>query len=255
MNMFSIPYGELCTEYYDLDKPKAPEEALEFYLQYAERATGPILEPMCGTGSYLIPMMEKGYEITGFDSSPQMLDVCNKKCQMKGLKPDIHNASFESVSLSNTYALVFIPSGSICLLTTDQQLEQALSFMHKHMQPDGRLVFEVETLAAMREPQGIWRSRWVEKLDGSKLVLNTVSRFDPETSVETVLCRYELWETNQISKIQVEDFHLRLFRQSELEVFLNKAGFTVERCLVPYSLESVDDKTPTILYECTKTKR
>ena len=254
MNMLSIPYGELCTEYYELDKPKAPEEALKFYLQYAERACGPILEPMCGTGSYLIPMVEKGYEITGFDSSPQMLDICNKKCRMKGLKPNIHNASFETVSLHRTYSLVFIPSGSIGLLTTDQQLEQALSLMHKHIQPDGKLVFEVETLKAVHEPQGIWHSSWIDKLDGSKLVLNTASQFDPETSVETVLCRYELWDANHITKVQVENFRLRLFPLSELESFLDKAGFTVDRRMVPYTQNSGDDKSPMVLYECSKRK-
>ena len=39
-------YASLCTEYYDLDKPNPPEDALAFYAEYARRASGPILEPI-----------------------------------------------------------------------------------------------------------------------------------------------------------------------------------------------------------------
>ena len=50
-------YKKLCTQFYDIDKPTAPPDALEFYLQYALKAQGPILEPMCGTGRFLVPML------------------------------------------------------------------------------------------------------------------------------------------------------------------------------------------------------
>ena len=53
-------YKKLCSEYYDLDKPSAPTEALEYYHKEALRANGPVLEPMCGTGRFLIPLLERG---------------------------------------------------------------------------------------------------------------------------------------------------------------------------------------------------
>ena len=61
MNKKSVPYKNLCTEYYELDKPHASEDALQCYLKYADEAKGSILEPMCGTGNFLIPLLEKGY--------------------------------------------------------------------------------------------------------------------------------------------------------------------------------------------------
>jgi hypothetical protein len=56
MSQQSIPYKILCTEYYELDKPNAPEDALQWYLIYAEEANGLILELMCWTGRLLIPL-------------------------------------------------------------------------------------------------------------------------------------------------------------------------------------------------------
>ncbi len=52
----TVPYGSLCTEYYELERPNAPEDALRCYLQFAQEAHGPILEPMCGSGRFLIPL-------------------------------------------------------------------------------------------------------------------------------------------------------------------------------------------------------
>jgi len=61
---------------YELDKPNAPEEELDFYIKYSTSKIMKTLEPMCGSGRFIIPIAEKGYSIDGFDISRDMLDVC-----------------------------------------------------------------------------------------------------------------------------------------------------------------------------------
>ena len=56
-------YKSLCTQFYDIDKPTAPQKELDFYLRYARRARGPILEPMCGSGRFLVPIAQSGFDI------------------------------------------------------------------------------------------------------------------------------------------------------------------------------------------------
>lgn len=48
----STAYQSLCTQYYDLDKPEAPQDILEYYAAYAAQVKGPILEPMSGSGRF-----------------------------------------------------------------------------------------------------------------------------------------------------------------------------------------------------------
>ena len=62
-------YGKLCTEFYDITKPRAPEDALEFYLRCLDSVRRPVLEPMCGSGRFLIPFLERGIDIDGVDAS------------------------------------------------------------------------------------------------------------------------------------------------------------------------------------------
>ena len=68
-------YGKLCTQFYDLDKPSAPPDALAFYLEHARQANGPVLEAMCGSGRFLVPMMQAGIDMDGLDASSDMLST------------------------------------------------------------------------------------------------------------------------------------------------------------------------------------
>lgn len=254
MHKESIPYRALCTEYYDLDKPFAPEDALQRYLRYAEEANGPILEPMCGTGRFLIPLLEKGYSVSGFDYSSYMLEVCRKKCAVRGLTPMVTEATFETFSSQEIYKLIFIPSSSFCLLTDPKQVVNALNFVFNRLAPKGKFVFEIETTAAVSQAQGCWKGGWVNRGDGSKIVINTLSCFDEFSHVETILCRYELWEKNHITRTEVEDFRLKLYEPSEIEQLLAQANFkVVEKWQAePYVKLEATDASPVILYECIK---
>ena len=52
-------YGSLCAEMYEILHKTAPREELDFYLSYAEKEKK-ILEPLCGSGRFLVPFMERG---------------------------------------------------------------------------------------------------------------------------------------------------------------------------------------------------
>src|SRR5579862_1623182 len=110
-------YQNLCTQFYELDKPEAPHDALQFYMTFAEQAKGRIFEPMCGTGRFLIPMLEKGLLIEGADASPQMLGVCRSKCLNKGLRATLHQQYLHEMAFDYRFKLIFIPSGSFGLVT------------------------------------------------------------------------------------------------------------------------------------------
>jgi len=248
----SLAYQELCTEFYELDKPYAPPDALLYYLDKAREAHGPILEPMCGTGRFYYPLLEKGFAITGFDRSTSMLQICREKCVQEGLKSDLHEADFVSFHSKNKYKLIFIPNSSFCLLTDPREIHQALQKMHGLLDEEGQFIFEVETIHATAEQDGQWRARWIERPDGTLLVGNFVSRFNPLTHIETVLCRYELWQKNSIVKTDVEELRIRLYETDGIDALLEEEGFVITRKSVPYTSAKGENKA--LLYECAKQK-
>ena len=73
-------YGALAAEIYDIGKPLGRMPNTEFHLQRLRGETRPILEPACGTGRTLVPLLQVGLDVTGFDRSPDMLEGRRARC-------------------------------------------------------------------------------------------------------------------------------------------------------------------------------
>ncbi|CDR33629.1 class I SAM-dependent DNA methyltransferase [Criblamydia sequanensis] len=246
-------YQSLCSQFYELDKPTVSDEILKCYLSYAKDLKGPILEPMCGTGRFLIPFLERGFRIEGFDSSPHMLDICQKKCEAKGLKASLKEASFETFSSDHTYDLIFIPSGSFGLLTSIEDVNSALKVISDSLQEGGKFVFEIETLKAVSESQNSWKERFVKKGD-LKITLKTKAHFDLLSKIETTVCKYELWEDDKKKLTETEDFKVKLYEFNEIDPLLTQNNLKV---LGKWQLRSdmkiaANENSDLILYECVK---
>lgn len=80
-------YLNLGACYYDSIRAEPPEEAYAFYRSYASDSLGLILEPMCGSGLFLLPLVKEGFTVHGFDASPYMLASLHHKAQQQGLSP------------------------------------------------------------------------------------------------------------------------------------------------------------------------
>ena len=88
-------YGALAAEIYDIDKPYFFLPDTRFHLEWLAAVDGPILEPACGTGRTLVPLLDAGHAMTGFDASPDMLERCRAKCAARGHNPPLSQQRFE----------------------------------------------------------------------------------------------------------------------------------------------------------------
>lgn len=247
----SFPYKTLCAEFYHIDKPSAPHDALSYYLQQLEGIQGPVLEPMCGTGNFLIPIAKAGYQITGFDNSQPMLNICRERCKKQGVACNLLESDFQKFNAEYLYDLVMIPNGSFCLLTNEAEIELALNSIYGWLQINGKLIVEIETLHTKNNLPEVWKARSIKKKDGSLVVLNHSGQFNQDTAIETVLCRYEHWKNNQIIRTEVEEFNLKLYNPAQFQKLLEKHGFEVIKYLEPYG-KNINKDSPLILYECVK---
>jgi ubiquinone/menaquinone biosynthesis C-methylase UbiE len=245
-------YKSLCTEYYHLDKPLPPENAFAFYLQFARQANGPIFEPMCGTGRFLIPFLEMGLEIYGLDASAQMLNICRQRCAEKKLKTVLYEQLLTQLNIEQKFNLIFIPSGSFGLFTQESDIKQVLQVLYRHLNSGGKLIFEIETLHARPQMEGIWSGSWVERPDGGKILLSTLSHFNEKQKVLNTICRYELLQENRIEMTEIEDFKVRLYEHHELDIYLEAAGFKKIVRMKAFSRTSPTEEDDCIVYACER---
>lgn len=245
-------YLSLCAEYYDLDKPKAQKELLEFYQSYAVEAGGAILEPMCGTGNFLIPFTEKGLKIEGYDASDEMLSILGKKSQEKSLRVSAWKQFTQKPVKPNQYSLIFLPLGSIGLIIEDSHIETTLQNFFEALNPGGKLVFEASTPKDYQE-SNTWTGGVRYRNKNDFITLSTLS-LPLKNSVGTTICRYELIESGQVTKQEIEPFKLRLHEPKSLKDLLERVGFQDIKLLKPYrrDIEACQDDE-LVIYECLKT--
>ena len=245
-------YLKLCTEFYDLDKgPDKDLNIMDFYLQKARHAQGPILEPMCGTGRFLIPMLEAGLDATGFDASPYMLDAFRQKWPHQ--PAPFWQQFVQNFSSDLRYNLIFVPFGSWGLITDADDAKKSLASMYYHLAPGGTFILEIETVASVPYPCGIWRRGLHTRADGSRIAINTMTSYDPTTQLFQALCRYESLVDGVIVATETEDFKQHLFRFDEMDTLLRDAGFVHFNKYQDYQLTpATNEMTHIIIYECTK---
>ncbi|HWA73580.1 MAG TPA: class I SAM-dependent methyltransferase [Polyangiaceae bacterium] len=249
-------YKKLCTEFYDLDKPHAPADALDFYLQYAADAGGPILEPMCGTGRFLLPLLARGFDVEGLDSSPEMLSACRARARSQGLSPVLHEQNLVDFSPQRQFGLVFIPSGSFCLLTAEATVRAALGRIFSAMLPGATFLVEVERLLPREaSTSGTWGGRWLERPDGAKLIISWLSQYSGVEGISRSIHRYELVKDGQLLASEYEDFELKFYEPEAFRKLLEEAGFWKIQLFKAYARAEPSDADEGLIFACQKPAR
>lgn len=237
-------YKDLCTQFYDLDKPEAPAAALEFYWRRYEQNRGPVLEAMCGSGRFLLPFARRGADIDGVDASPHMLAVCRRRIEDEGLTAHVYEQFLEDLDLPRTYGFVFVPAGSFQLVPHAEQ-QSALDAIAHHMEPGAELVVEMGFPGESRTgPSTADPRRTVSRPDGAEIVLSG----EPDGRM-----RYDLVRDGTIERTEFETFTLYPTPRPDFEAMLVGAGFTDIQAWWPYNEEPARDNAPFAVFVCTKT--
>lgn len=77
MNWYDLP------KYYDVSFSHEMQDELRFLktvFKGTKRRPVRLLEPACGSGRLIIPMVRAGFECTGFDNNPAAIQYLKKNC-------------------------------------------------------------------------------------------------------------------------------------------------------------------------------
>ncbi|REB07316.1 class I SAM-dependent methyltransferase [Sporosarcina sp. BI001-red] len=212
-------YGELCTRIYEIDKSIASGKELEFYLSFVKDKNMNVLEPMCGNGRMLIPFMEKGINIEGFDISDEMLRLCRKKGQKLDLEPKISQGKIEEFRSETNYDLILIPFGSFSLLP-DELVKPSLYNMRSVLKEGGKILLTIMTRKGPVEEIPDWLETNRQSVDNHEIVEYKKVHYDMATRIQNTKLNYQLVINGQIEKSETMDFPIRLYEPGEFENIL-----------------------------------
>lgn len=234
-----------------MDKPVAPDTAVEYYLSEIRNSAGPVLEPMCGAGRFLIPFLVEGIEIDGTDASFEMLNRCMEKCKMKNLRPVLYYQKIQDLTLQRNYGFMFIPAGSFGLITEDNEIKESLKRMHYYLKPGGVLILEIQTPYQIPEKEKIYK-REVKRDEFSKIQLTSVTEIDTTNNIETTKYEYYNIDKGNQTITETETIKVKLYKIKEFTEILQSSGFSEIKSLRPYSQVNATGKDEMILFKCRK---
>lgn len=241
-------YGSLCTEMYEILHEKAPQDELGFYLSYAENGKK-ILEPLCGSGRFLVPFMEHGFDICGIDLSGEMLE----KLKQKAPDAKITQADILEYSSGEKYDYIFISSGSVSLFTDMTLCKKILEKLKGMLAPAGKFVFAVDTIANRCTDDSDYKiSISVKTKQSFDLILKTKNYYDEQSQTQFSPAIYELYNGTKLLQSETMDFQTHLYKFGEMEHYLNEIGFKTVKTYSSFLKEiAINDQCEMFLFECS----
>ena len=106
-----------------------------------------LLDVGCGTGLSFISMLDRGWQVTACDISPEMLDLARAKV---GDAVTLLTADMRSLPVLGRFDLAWAVNDAVNYLLTEEELEAALTGMRRNLAPEGIVVFDLNTLATYR---------------------------------------------------------------------------------------------------------
>ena len=132
-------FGDLNAEEYDaLHDPGTTDECVSLIADLSDG--GDILELAIGTGRIALPLAQRGLNVSGFDASPQMLDILKGKPGGSDIPTWVANmASFD---LDQTFDFAFLVFNTLYNLTTQEEQLRCIQSVAKHLKPGGKFLVE-----------------------------------------------------------------------------------------------------------------
>jgi len=217
-------YGSIAAEIYDIDKPYFALPDTRFHL---ERFTGfdrPILEPACGSGRTLIPFLEVGLDVTGFDPSAEMLERCRARAGEAGFAPDLTRQRYDDFAYDRRFGAILIPVGSFTLVDDFAASIAVLRRFRAHLESGGVLVLDIQGLNFLTGGQPD-RRRWIAP-NGDLLTCEGIrTATDLLRQRAETTYRYERWREGTLVETQIDVMAQRYWGLEEFRMALEAAGF------------------------------
>ena len=213
--MSSAPFTSLALVYDDIMADIEYDDWAAFMLrELRERGwhEGPMLDLGCGTGNATLPMLARGFTVTGVDASAEMLAVAREKAPHTRFVL----GDFETFEAGGPYALAYSVFDSLNNLLEPGAFAKAAANVFAHLAPGGFFMFDVNTTRGLRD---LWESGRAEGWAG-EVYYNWRHTFDPEVRLARVDA-FCLKGTTAFTEVHYE----RPYDPPELRELLGGAGF------------------------------
>lgn len=198
-----------------------------------------ILDVGCGNGRFLIPLVRKGYTVTGLDSNQYMLEECSQRLKKQKLQADLIQKDLETMDYNSEYDALLCMDSVICYFLESERIINVLKKLRRALTPQGILVIENWNMLAQWELLG---EAHIHRYRDEDVHIEWQERdwYETFTSIFHIEIEGRILEKGKGYPFHHEEI-LRAMTVEEMKMFLKKAGFIQCFAYPSYDLEEADN--------------
>jgi len=215
-------------KFYDLFGKK---NDLEFYKELALQSGRNALELGVGTAQVAIPLAKAGIRVVGIDNSDFMLKEARMKLakESKTVRENVilKMADMRNFELKQSFSFVFIPASTFDHCVTVKDRIKCLTCVRRHLEDDGRFVFDVEQMGSDK-PSASW---WIDRKDvgNNEMVVRSIfTRRDHEKRICNLDLFFDVYKNGKLTERYHEFGEVAILSKEELTDLLEELGFEIE---------------------------
>lgn len=226
---FGKEYCELYDAlYHDKDYERECNIIEQVFADHANRSVCSVLDMGCGTGGHAIPLVKRGYDVTGIDRSGDLLARARRKAKEGlGSKPfSFHRADIRKLDLGRRFDAAIMMFAVLGYQGNNEHVLAALRSTRKHLDSGGLFLFDVWYGPAVLRQRPSAR---IKQIDVGRARIVRFATADLNVYRHLCSVHYTLWQVEErrlVSEAK-ETHRMRYFFPMELELFLEVSGFSL----------------------------
>lgn len=181
---------------------------------------GLVLDLGCGTGSLTEILAREGYDMTGIDLSPDMLQIAMEKRMESGRDILYLNQDMREFELYGTVRAIVSICDSMNYLLEKEDLVQTLRLVNNYLDPGGVFIFDLNTEHKYRDILG--QCTIAEDREESSFIWD--NNFDEETGINEYNLSLFIQEEEDLYRKYQETHYQKAYSLDEVRAAVEEAG-------------------------------
>ena len=221
--------------------------------QLARSLGGPLLDLACGTGSMALRFAAQGYQVTGVDIVPEMIEWAEQKAAKQGVSVEWVVADARDFHLQKQFPFIYMLGNAFQHFLTRADHEALFARVQEHLSPEGRFLLATRNPS----PRNLFESRFAEpqeytRDDGTRLIATETQHYDPLTQIQHHIFHNRWIDPTGQEKEETFRTALRYVFPQEMEALLHYNGFKIVDCYGDWGQEPLAATSRYMIYVCQK---
>ena len=223
--------------------------------QLARSLGGPLLDLACGTGTMAIRLAQQGYQVTGVDIIPEMIEWAAQKAVSQAVSIDWVVADARTFHLGKQFPFIYMLGNAFQHFLTRKDQEALFARVREHLYREGCFLFVTRNPA----PRNIFEVRYSESQeymmpDGRRLVATEQQHYDPITQIQHYTFHNQWFHPDGQQVETTDHTALRYVFPQEMEALLFYNGFQIRACYGDWQQNPLTADSPSMIYVCRKSR-